>query len=142
MRTRIGVMAAGAALAALPSSGWSATRVHITHLRVIASDTRRPAKAPLDRRRAYSYMVCYRISGPGALRVRRRALVRTLAGTVMARIVPPVEHDEAGSYFASARIPIGRHDPRGIYVLRYVIQVHDRAGHTHRAVRAIRLRFR
>ena len=102
MRTRIGVMAAGAALAALPSSGWSATRVHITHLRVIASDTRRPAKAPLDRRRAYSYMVRYRISGPGALRVRRRALVRTLAGTVMGH-QPATAHPLGGCGMGAER---------------------------------------
>jgi hypothetical protein len=109
-------------------------------VRVVAADTRRPAVAPYRRSRAYSYVVRYRIAGDGMLRVRRRAVLRVAGGTVIARVQPPDSLDEAGAYFASSRIPVGRRDPRAVYELAYSVRV-TRGARTDRAVRVVRLRF-
>jgi hypothetical protein len=143
MRRALLVSAAAAALVLGAVGGAQAApvRATITSIRVITADTRVAASPPYRRDRAYAYVVRYRISGDGTLGVRRRAVLRTAGGTVIARVAPPPETGESGMYFASARIPVGARDPRTTYVLGYVVQVTRRDGRTARAARGIRLRF-
>lgn len=91
--------------------------------------------------RAYAYVVRHDITGAGTLRVKRRAVLRTAGGVVIARVAPPAETGESGEYFASARIPVGPRDPRTTYVLGYVVQVTGADGARARAARSLRLRF-
>lgn len=141
MRRLLAAAAAGGLLAAGAGTAQGAVSATIMSIRVITADTRVAASPPYRRDRAYAYVVRYRISGDGTLRVLRRAVLRTSGGTVIARVAPPAETGEAGAYFASARIPVGARDPRTTYVLGYVVEVTGPGGRRDRAARQIRLRF-
>jgi hypothetical protein len=131
---------AGAGLLAVAAPGSAAVSVRIDSVRVVAADTRRPAQPPYRRGRAYAYVVRYRIAGDARLRVTRRAELRTPGGTLIARIAPPATIEEPGRYFATSRIPVGRRDPRTVYVLRYAVAVRGRDDRA-LARRVVRLRF-
>lgn len=135
--------AAAVVVLGLAGAGTAQAAVHarITSIRVITADTRVAASPPYRRDRAYAYVVRYRITGTGTLRVKRRAVLRTAGGVVIARVAPPAETGESGEYFASARIPVGPRDPRTTYVLGYVVQVTGADGARARAARSLRLRF-
>lgn len=131
----LAVVAGG--LAAQPSSAQAGATVRIDSVRVIHADTRRPAKPPYRRARAYAYTVRYRIAGAALVRVRRRAEVRTANGVLIARVAPPATFDEPGRYFATSRIPVGTRDPRGRYVLVYTIDVSGGGGRGHTSRRVV-----
>jgi hypothetical protein len=131
---------AGAAALAVAGVAHGAAAVRIDSVRVVSADTRRPTAPPYRRTRAYAYVVRYRVAGAPRLRVTRRAEIRTPGGTLIARVAPPSSFDEPGRYFATSRIPVGRRDPRTVYVLRYTVTV--RAGASRAtARRVLRLRF-
>lgn len=132
------------ALAAFPAGHAAAAgpAVTISSLRVITADTRRPVAPPYRRDRAYAYIVRYRVTGTGTITVRRRAVLRTAGGVLIARVAPPDGTEESGEFFASARIPIGRHDPQSVYVLGYVIEVRGAGARRDRATRVLRMDFR
>ncbi|MCC6832630.1 MAG: hypothetical protein IT200_14905 [Thermoleophilia bacterium] len=141
MRRALLVAAAAAVLGPAAATADGAVHARITSIRVITADTRVAASPPYRRDRAYAYVVRYRITGAGTLRVKRRAVLRTAGGTVIARVAPPAESGESGEYFASARLPVGARDPRTTYVLGYVVQVTGAGGARARAARSVRLRF-
>ncbi|MFN8123396.1 MAG: hypothetical protein U0237_13290 [Thermoleophilia bacterium] len=140
-RAPLALAAAAALCLGAAGTAQGAVRAKITSIRVITADTRVAASPPYRRDRAYAYVVRYRITGTGTLRVKRRAVLRTAGGTVIARVAPPAETGESGEYFASARIPVGARDPRTTYVLGYVVQVTAPDGTRARAARSVRLRF-
>ncbi len=141
MRRVVPATALAAVCAAAAAPAQAAVSVRITSMRVVDAETRQPVKPPLRRARTYAYVVRYRVAGSPRMRVTRRAVIATANGVVMARVRAPATFDEPGLYFATSRIPVGRADPAGPYVLRYRLVV--RAGrHVARTDRTLRMRFR
>ncbi len=141
MRRTLPVVAVAVACACVAVPAHGAVSVRITSIRVVDAETRQPAKPPYRRARTYAYVVRYRVAGRPLIRVTRRALIATANGVVMARVRAPATFDEPGLYFATSRIPVGRADPGGPYVLRYRLVV--RAGRqVARTDRTLRMTFR
>lgn len=142
MRLRHGAIAAlVACAAAAPASSSAAVSVRVTSLRIVDAQSRKPARPPYRRARAYAYVVRYRIAGEPMMRVSRRAVI-SFAGAAFARVRPPATFDEPGAYFATSRLAVGPSDPRGTYLLRYTISVRGRSGARAAVTRQLRVNLR
>jgi len=137
------VAALAAALAGLGAAGAAASpAARVLSLRVVGPDGRTTAAAPYRRTHRYRYRVDYRIGGAALLRVTRRASLIGPTGRMVASVRPPTTIDDPGEYVVTAPIFVGLDDPRGTYVLRYLIQVRDGRGRPVRAWARLLIRFR
>ena len=132
--------AALAALGAVPAGAAPAARV--LSLRVVKPDGRTPAAPPYRRTHRYRYRVDYRIGGATLLRVTRRASLIGPTGRMVASVRPPTTVDDPGEYVVTAPIFVGPDDPRGTYVLRYLVQVRDGRGRPVLVRARLLMRFR
>jgi hypothetical protein len=135
--------ALAAALAGLGSAAAAAApAARVLSLRVVWTDGRTPAAGPYLRSRRYRYRVDYRVGGEALLRVTRRASLIDPSGRMVAAVRPPATVDDAGEYIVSAPIFVGPEDPKGRYVLRYLIEVRDGRGQRARARAQLSIPFR
>jgi hypothetical protein len=145
VRRLVTAIAAAAALAASPFAPVDTAQAHptlrIVKLRVLQSNSDKPAKQPLRRDRTYVYEVEYLVGGSGIIRVTRAASVIS-PERVVAIVRPPATISDPGRYRVSSRIRVGPDDPPGLYTLRYTIAARGDDGHTVTRRKVLRIRFR